>query len=238
MPPRHKPSKVAKFFQDFQTALNPARLFQRRARPSTPRSVYINQALPAELYDKKGKLPKTALYTSSQVVTSKYTILTFLPRNLLEQVRSLLSEGASATPLGPVGRLLSDMAEGQLGRPPSTPAQTNFSSFGSCLVSSVGSPTSSSSVRLLSRARYWRRPTTRADARTSARRAYARQPLKLTLGRTLSAIPCRYRYSPVLPQVLDDLARPRHPSAHRRPCHHRRQGWLRGCQAAPVGSQG
>lgn len=100
MPPRHKPSKVAKFFEDFQTALNPARLFQRKARPARPRSVYINQALPAELFDKKGKLPKMAHYTSSQVVTSKYTVLTFLPRNLLEQVRPTLG-GLPRSSFGP-----------------------------------------------------------------------------------------------------------------------------------------
>lgn len=91
MPPRHKPSKLAKAWNDVQTALNPARLFQRKARPPRPRSVFVNQPLPAEFSDKKGRVPKALQYTSSQVVTSKYTILTFAPRNLLEQVRSRLA---------------------------------------------------------------------------------------------------------------------------------------------------
>jgi len=153
MPPRHKPSKVAKFFEDFQTALNPARLFQRKARPAKPRSVYINQALPAELFDKKGKVPKAALYTSSQVVTSKYTVITFLPRNLLEQVRRpppSLGGGAASASFGP-GRptlLLLSRGRGCLGRPPAGDSHGLTSLLpSSVFASSAGSQTSSSLVR-------------------------------------------------------------------------------------------
>lgn len=39
--------------------------------------------------DKKGKVKKEHMYHTNQVVTSKYTVLTFLPRNLLEQFRRI-----------------------------------------------------------------------------------------------------------------------------------------------------
>ena len=62
-------------------------IFTSKRKPSPPRSIYINQDLPAEFLDKKGKPIKTRQFTSNQNVTSKYTILTFIPRNLLEQFR-------------------------------------------------------------------------------------------------------------------------------------------------------
>jgi len=65
----------------------PAKLFGRKKGSGVGRSVYINTALPEEFFDKKGKLLKETRYSSNQNVTSKYTILTFLPRNLFEQFR-------------------------------------------------------------------------------------------------------------------------------------------------------
>lgn len=62
-------------------------IFVKKIKPSPPRSVYINQPLPSEFYDKKGKPLKSRSYYSNQNVTSKYTIFTFIPRNLLEQFR-------------------------------------------------------------------------------------------------------------------------------------------------------
>lgn len=143
MPPRHKPSKVAKFIDDFQTKLNPARLFQPKPKPAIPRSIFINQDLPSEFRDKKGHVPKDLRYTASQVVTSKYTIITFVPRNLLEQVSSV-----------PLVRLLSDVQGGSSeAELPLRSTFTDVLSFRLAVLplmwpsSSVGSPTSSSSVR-------------------------------------------------------------------------------------------
>ena len=66
-------------------------LFARRREPGPPRTVYVNQPLPDDYYDpkKKHKVLKQHVYASNQVITSKYTIITFLPRNLLEQFRRI-----------------------------------------------------------------------------------------------------------------------------------------------------
>ncbi|KAF8316939.1 uncharacterized protein EI90DRAFT_3158823 [Cantharellus anzutake] len=68
-------------------------LFKRAPPPGTPRTVFIGQSLPDESYNfsKKGKktIKPENTYVTNQVVTSKYTIFTFLPRNLLEQFRRL-----------------------------------------------------------------------------------------------------------------------------------------------------
>jgi phospholipid-translocating ATPase len=66
---------------------SPNALFHKKKRPAHARSVYINQPLPPDFYDKKGRVLKDKVYTTNQNVTSKYTIITFLPRNLLEQFR-------------------------------------------------------------------------------------------------------------------------------------------------------
>ncbi len=47
----------------------------------------INDVLPDEFYDSKKRVLKDHVYPSNQNVTSKYTVITFLPRNLLEQFR-------------------------------------------------------------------------------------------------------------------------------------------------------
>lgn len=62
-------------------------IFTRKRKPSPPRSIYINEPLPDEFRDKKGRILKSRMFYSNQNVTSKYTILTFVPRNLLEQFR-------------------------------------------------------------------------------------------------------------------------------------------------------
>jgi phospholipid-translocating ATPase len=89
MPVRYKPSKTAAVFEKLGRKLNPTRLFQRARQPAQARSIYINSALPNEFYDKKGKVVKEKQYPSNQTLTSKYTVITFLPRNLFEQVRRL-----------------------------------------------------------------------------------------------------------------------------------------------------
>ncbi|KAL7423375.1 hypothetical protein Q5752_002678 [Cryptotrichosporon argae] len=67
--------------------LNPSLLFARRRRPAVARSVYINTDIPGDFFDKKGRALKDKTFATNQVVTSKYTVLTFVPRNLLEQFR-------------------------------------------------------------------------------------------------------------------------------------------------------
>jgi phospholipid-translocating ATPase len=75
---------VSKPFSDFSLV---EFIFVRKIKPSPARSVYINQPLPAEFTDKKGRPLSSRRFDSNQNVTSKYTIFTFLPRNLLEQFR-------------------------------------------------------------------------------------------------------------------------------------------------------
>jgi hypothetical protein len=64
-------------------------IFVSRRPPGPPRAIYINQPLPESYYDKKHRVLKVHQYNSNQVITSKYTLLTFLPRNLLEQFRRI-----------------------------------------------------------------------------------------------------------------------------------------------------
>ena len=67
--------------------LDPVTLLSRRRKPSPARSIFVNIPLPDEFFDQKGRIQKNRLYWSNQNVTSKYTIVTFLPRNLFEQFR-------------------------------------------------------------------------------------------------------------------------------------------------------
>ncbi|KAJ7228736.1 hypothetical protein GGX14DRAFT_414568 [Mycena pura] len=62
-------------------------LFSRQKVAGPPRTIYVNDNLPADYLDGKGNVKPAHIYPSNQVITSKYTILTFLPRNLLEQFR-------------------------------------------------------------------------------------------------------------------------------------------------------
>ncbi|OCB86698.1 phospholipid-translocating P-type ATPase [Sanghuangporus baumii] len=64
-------------------------LFIKRRQPGPPRTVYINEDLPPDYFDHKGRIKKEHVFTSNQVITSKYNIVTFLPRNLLEQFRRI-----------------------------------------------------------------------------------------------------------------------------------------------------
>ena len=64
-------------------------LFVRKRPPGPPRTIYINEPLPDSYYNKKGKVLKEYQYNTNQVITSKYTLVTFLPRNLLEQYRRI-----------------------------------------------------------------------------------------------------------------------------------------------------
>lgn len=67
--------------------LNPWNWINKKRGPGHPRTIYINEPLPDDYYDKKGRVLKSKLFPSNQNITSKYTIITFVPRNLLEQFR-------------------------------------------------------------------------------------------------------------------------------------------------------
>ena len=85
MPPRRK-NRLAVWY-DKLSAFNVESLFSRKRKAGPPRSVLVNEELPPEYYDHKQRVKKEYLYATNQVITSKYTVFTFLPRNLLEQFR-------------------------------------------------------------------------------------------------------------------------------------------------------
>lgn len=67
---------------------NVASLFSGKRPLSLPRTLFVNRPkLPLEYLDRKGRPKANYVYTSNQVVTSKYNFITFIPRNLLEQFR-------------------------------------------------------------------------------------------------------------------------------------------------------
>ena len=72
---------------DKVASFNVESLFSRKREPGPPRSVFVHEDLPPEYYDKKQRVLKPHVYSTNQVITSKYTIITFVPRNLLEQFR-------------------------------------------------------------------------------------------------------------------------------------------------------
>ena len=84
------PSAFAKWYNKLAD-FNVETLFSKRKAPGPPRTVFVNQPLPADFFDTKKthKVRKEHVFCSNQVITSKYTVITFLPRNLLEQFRRI-----------------------------------------------------------------------------------------------------------------------------------------------------
>ena len=80
------PSAISRWYQKVAD-FNVETLFVRKRPPGPPRSIFINEDLPEDYFDQKHRPKKEHIYNSNQVITSKYTIITFLPRNLLEQFR-------------------------------------------------------------------------------------------------------------------------------------------------------
>ncbi|PWN23389.1 phospholipid-translocating P-type ATPase [Microstroma glucosiphilum] len=70
-----------------ESGLDPEKLFAKRRPPPCPRSVYFNEPLPADYFDKKGKPLPRVTYATNQVLTAKYTVYNFIFKNLLEQFR-------------------------------------------------------------------------------------------------------------------------------------------------------
>ncbi|KAJ7143107.1 phospholipid-translocating ATPase [Mycena crocata] len=81
-----KKSAVARWYAK-AAAFNVESLFSRKRQPGPKRTVFVNETLPEGYFDPKGKVKRDHVYTSNQVITSKYTLITFLPRNILEQFR-------------------------------------------------------------------------------------------------------------------------------------------------------
>jgi phospholipid-translocating ATPase len=67
--------------------LNPWNWIGKKKRPAVHRSIFINEPIPEDYFDKKHRPLKDKQFASNQNITSKYTVITFLPRNLLEQFR-------------------------------------------------------------------------------------------------------------------------------------------------------
>ncbi|CAK5277213.1 unnamed protein product [Mycena citricolor] len=79
-------SAVARWYHKVAD-FNVETLFSRKRQPGPKRTVYVNEPLPGEFFTNKGKIQSEHVYPSNQVITSKYTLITFVPRNLLEQFR-------------------------------------------------------------------------------------------------------------------------------------------------------
>ena len=64
-------------------------LFTRKRPLGPPRTLYVHESLPQDYFDAKGKVKREHVYATNQLITSKYNIITFVPRNLLEQFRRI-----------------------------------------------------------------------------------------------------------------------------------------------------
>ncbi|KAJ4486160.1 phospholipid-translocating ATPase [Lentinula aciculospora] len=76
-------------FYSSLTTFNIESLFAKKRKSGPPRTIFVNEGLPRDYWDVKGKIKSEHVYATNQVITSKYTILTFFPRNLLEQFRRI-----------------------------------------------------------------------------------------------------------------------------------------------------
>jgi phospholipid-translocating ATPase len=65
------------------------KIFSREHVPGPPRTVFVHEELPPEYFTPKGRVKDDYVYVTNQVITSKYTIFSFIPRNLLEQFRRI-----------------------------------------------------------------------------------------------------------------------------------------------------
>jgi hypothetical protein len=82
---RHQ-RRIAAWYAKF-AAFKVEDLFSRKKVPGPSRTIFVNENLPETHFDARGKVKPEHIYATNQVITSKYTLITFLPRNLLEQFR-------------------------------------------------------------------------------------------------------------------------------------------------------
>ncbi|KAH8827405.1 phospholipid-translocating P-type ATPase [Flagelloscypha sp. PMI_526] len=83
-----KPNPIVQVYERI-TSFDLAKLFSTKREPGPPRTIYVNEPLPASWIGSRGKVRKEHRYISNQVISSKYNIFTFVPRNLLEQFRRI-----------------------------------------------------------------------------------------------------------------------------------------------------
>ena len=81
-------SKFASWYSN-AAAFKVEDLFSRKRTPGPRRTVFVNENIADDHRDHKGRIKPEHVYSTNQVITSKYTIITFIPRNLLEQFRRI-----------------------------------------------------------------------------------------------------------------------------------------------------
>ncbi|KAH9484428.1 Phospholipid-transporting ATPase DNF1 [Psilocybe cubensis] len=88
MAPVHRQSRLGQLYSRW-AAFKVEDLFSRKKEPGPRRTIFINEDLPDDYRDARGRVKQEHVYATNQVITSKYTLITFLPRNLLEQFRRI-----------------------------------------------------------------------------------------------------------------------------------------------------
>ncbi|KAK0556677.1 hypothetical protein OC846_000996 [Tilletia horrida] len=83
-----KPSFPKRFLHAVRNIdLNPETAFRKKRPPPSQRSIYINEPLPSEAFDHKGRPRPKWIFATNQTITAKYTAYNFIFKNLLEQFR-------------------------------------------------------------------------------------------------------------------------------------------------------
>ncbi|PPQ86909.1 hypothetical protein CVT25_009795 [Psilocybe cyanescens] len=88
MAPVHRQSRIGQYYAKW-AAFKVEDLFSRKKEPGPRRTIFVNENLPEDYHDARGRVKPEHVYATNQVITSKYTVVTFLPRNLLEQFRRI-----------------------------------------------------------------------------------------------------------------------------------------------------
>ncbi|KAK7015491.1 hypothetical protein VNI00_019121 [Paramarasmius palmivorus] len=81
-----KTNRIAAIYSKLE-AFSVESLFVRKDRRAKKNHLHQPRAAGGILDHKKKRVKREHVYTTNQVITSKYTVITFLPRNLLEQFR-------------------------------------------------------------------------------------------------------------------------------------------------------
>lgn len=92
-----RPFRAIARWYDKAAAFNVESIFSRKRQSVPKRTIYVNEDLPTEYLDKRGRVMKDHVYDTNQVITSKYTVITFVPRNLLEQFRRVANMSVART---------------------------------------------------------------------------------------------------------------------------------------------
>ena len=87
-------SKIAAWYAN-AAAFKVENLFSRKKEAGPRRTVFVNENIADDYRDHRGRVKREHVYSTNQVITSKYTIITFVPRNLLEQFRRIANMSVS-----------------------------------------------------------------------------------------------------------------------------------------------